>query len=186
MARKYQEIDKEIRRIEGQLLVAKQICRENVKEINHLKSQQKNDSILQQINDLLSIKSLNSDEHADQFNRLLHLVYEQQTVSLDNTIQYDEQEKKNEQCNSLLVNLSLNIAELESIFDNAKTLFTQPITSVNMFNNNTSLQEIADDQLSDTYIKERDPIQIYDLQKRVEILSKRLADTDQCDDCLIQ
>jgi hypothetical protein len=30
MARNYQEIEKEIRRIEGQLLVAKQICRENV------------------------------------------------------------------------------------------------------------------------------------------------------------
>jgi hypothetical protein len=30
MARKYQEIEKEIQRIEGQLLVAKQICRENV------------------------------------------------------------------------------------------------------------------------------------------------------------
>jgi len=30
MARKCQEIEKEIRRIEGQLLVAKQICRENV------------------------------------------------------------------------------------------------------------------------------------------------------------
>ncbi|CAF4401520.1 unnamed protein product [Adineta steineri] len=52
--------------------------------------------------------------------------------------------------------------------------------------NNTSLEEIADDQLSDTYIKERDSIQIYDLQKRVDILHKRLADTDQCDDCLIQ
>lgn len=30
MARNNQEIEKEIRRIEGQLLVAKQICRENV------------------------------------------------------------------------------------------------------------------------------------------------------------
>jgi hypothetical protein len=30
MARKRQDIEKEIRRIEGQLLVAKQICRENV------------------------------------------------------------------------------------------------------------------------------------------------------------
>jgi len=30
MSRNHQEIEKEIRRIEGQLLVAKQICRENV------------------------------------------------------------------------------------------------------------------------------------------------------------
>jgi len=30
MSRHNQEIEKEIRRIEGQLLVAKQICRENV------------------------------------------------------------------------------------------------------------------------------------------------------------
>lgn len=30
MARREEDIEKEIRRIEGQLLVAKQICRENV------------------------------------------------------------------------------------------------------------------------------------------------------------
>ncbi|CAF4205044.1 unnamed protein product, partial [Rotaria sordida] len=45
---------------------------------------------------LLSIKTLNSNEHADQFNQLLRLVYQQQrreTHTLDNTIQYNEQEK---------------------------------------------------------------------------------------------
>lgn len=31
MARREEDIEKEIRRIEGQLLVAKQICRENVR-----------------------------------------------------------------------------------------------------------------------------------------------------------
>jgi hypothetical protein len=37
MARHDQEIEKEIQRIEGQLLVAKQICRENVWIIIYLK-----------------------------------------------------------------------------------------------------------------------------------------------------
>ncbi|CAM2710320.1 unnamed protein product [Rotaria socialis] len=70
MARNHQDIRKEIQRIEGQLLVAKQICRENLKEINRLKIEQENDFILQEINRLLSIKSLNSNEHIDQFNQL--------------------------------------------------------------------------------------------------------------------
>ncbi|CAF3918161.1 unnamed protein product [Rotaria sordida] len=96
MTRNHQEIKKEIQRIEGQLLVAKQICRENLKEINHLKKEQENDNILQETNRLLSIKTLNSNEHVDQFNQLLRLVYQQQrrqTHTLDNTIQYNEQEK---------------------------------------------------------------------------------------------
>lgn len=32
------EIEREIRRIEGQLLVAKQVCRENVREVQYLAS----------------------------------------------------------------------------------------------------------------------------------------------------
>ncbi|CAF5038848.1 unnamed protein product [Rotaria sp. Silwood1] len=93
MARNDQDIKKEIRRIEGQLLVAKEICRENLKEINHLKKEQENNYILQEINRLLAIKTLNSNEHVNQFNQLLYLVYQQQTITLDNTIQLNEQEK---------------------------------------------------------------------------------------------
>ncbi|CAF3829774.1 unnamed protein product [Rotaria sp. Silwood1] len=93
MARNDQDIKKEIRRIEGQLLVAKEICRENLKEINHLKQEQENNYILQEINRLLAIKTLNSNEHVNQFNQLLYLVYQQQTITLDNTIQLNEQEK---------------------------------------------------------------------------------------------
>ncbi|CAF5174736.1 unnamed protein product [Rotaria magnacalcarata] len=94
MARNHQEIRKEIQRIEGQLLVAKQICRENLKEINRLKIEQENDFILQEMNRLLSIKSLNSNEHIEQFNQLLHLVYQQQkrqSIALDNTVQLNKQ-----------------------------------------------------------------------------------------------
>ncbi|CAF4643291.1 unnamed protein product [Rotaria sp. Silwood2] len=188
MTRNHQEIKKEIQRIEGQLLVAKQICRENLKEINHLKKEQDNDYILQETNRLLSIKKLNSNEHVDQFNQLLRLVYQQQkrqTSTLDNTKQYNEQEKSDDQYNSLLVDLSSNITELESLFNYAKTLFTQPITSVNMLNNTVSLQDIADDSTNDN-TKTQDSIQIEDLQKRIDTMHKRLTNIHQCDDCLIQ
>ncbi|UJR31724.1 hypothetical protein I4U23_019204 [Adineta vaga] len=185
MARKKEEIEREIRRIEGQLLVAKQICRENLQEINQLKKQQENDLIFQQTNHLLSMKSLNSDQYADQFNNLLHLVYEQQTESINKTIQYDDQEEKNEQDNSLLVNLSSNITELESLFDYTKTLFTQPITSINMLNNTISLQDITGDPSNQRY-QQINSIQIVDLQQRIDSLHKRLTNNDLCDDCLIQ
>ena len=93
MARNPQEIEKEIRRIEGQLLVAKQICRENVwrcsgadlyrcsllpllfqlQEINQLKQEQEtNDVVLQETNRLLAMKSLHTEEHVDQFNQLVN------------------------------------------------------------------------------------------------------------------
>ncbi|CAF3865530.1 unnamed protein product, partial [Rotaria sordida] len=91
----------------------------------------------------------------------------------------------NDQYNSLLVNLSSNITELESLFDYAKTLFTQPITSINMLNNTVSLQEIVDDSSNDN-IKTQDSIQINDLQKRIDTMHKRLTNIHQCDDCLIQ
>ncbi|CAF4241052.1 unnamed protein product [Rotaria socialis] len=161
MARNHQDIRKEIQRIEGQLLVAKQICRENLKEINRLKIEQENDFILQEINRLLSIKSLNSNEHIDQFNQL------------------------DEQYHSLLIDLSSNITELESLFDYGKNLITEPITSVNLLSNTVSLQEISDDSSND-YTKTQDSIQITDLQKRIDTLSKRLTNIHQCDDCLIQ
>ncbi|CAF3299647.1 unnamed protein product [Rotaria socialis] len=185
MARNHQDIRKEIQRIEGQLLVAKQICRENLKEINRLKIEQENDFILQEINRLLSIKSLNSNEHIDQFNQLLHLVYQQQkrqTITLDNTVQLNKQD---EQYHSLLIDLSSNITELESLFDYGKNLITEPITSVNLLSNTVSLQEISDDSSND-YTKTQDSIQITDLQKRIDTLSKRLTNIHQCDDCLIQ
>ncbi|CAF4811464.1 unnamed protein product [Rotaria sp. Silwood1] len=185
MARNDQDIKKEIRRIEGQLLVAKEICRENLKEINHLKQEQENNYILQEINRLLAIKTLNSNEHVNQFNQLLYLVYQQQTITLDNTIQLNEQEKDNDQYTSLLVDLSSNVTELECLFDYAKNLFTEPITSVNMFNNNVSLQEIADNSLNDN-TKTQDSIQINDLEKRIDTMHKRLMNIHQSDDCLIQ
>jgi hypothetical protein len=52
------------------------------------------------------------------------MIYEQQTSTL----------QQNEQNDKLLINLSSNITELESLFDYAKNLFTQPISSVNMLN----------------------------------------------------
>ncbi|CAF1203031.1 unnamed protein product [Adineta ricciae] len=181
MARKYEDIEREIRRIEGQLLVAKQICRENLKEINHLKKQQENDSILEQTNHLLSLKSLNSRQQADQFNDLLRLVYEQQANSLEKTIQAEE---KNADENALLVDLSSNITELESLFDYAKTLLTQPVTSIHMLNNTLPLHDITTD-LSTTRRLSTNSIQITDLQQRVDLMHQRLTNLDQCDDCLI-
>ncbi|CAF0754200.1 unnamed protein product [Adineta ricciae] len=180
MARKYEDIEREIRRIEGQLLVAKQICRENLKEINHLKKQQENDPIVEQTNHLLSLKSLNSDQHADQFNNLV--IHEQQATSSEKTIQTEE---KNADENDLLVDLSSNITELESLFDYAKTLLTQPVTSIHMLNNTLPLHDITTD-LSTTRRLSTNSIQITDLQQRVDLMHQRLANLDQCDDCLVQ
>ncbi|CAF4947812.1 unnamed protein product, partial [Rotaria sp. Silwood1] len=91
----------------------------------------------------------------------------------------------NDQYNSLLVELSSNVTELECLFDYAKNLFTEPITSVNMFNNTVSLQEIADNSLNDN-TKTQDSIQINDLEKRIDTMHKRLMNIHQSDDCLIQ
>lgn len=53
------------------------------------------------------------------------MISERQNNTEDTTIQSDEE------YNNLLSNLSSNVTELESLFNYAKNLFTQPITSVN-------------------------------------------------------
>lgn len=53
------------------------------------------------------------------------MISDQQNMTGDTTIQSDEES------NILLDNLSSNITELESLFNYAKNLLTQPINSVN-------------------------------------------------------
>ena len=53
------------------------------------------------------------------------MISEQRNSTGDTTIQSDEE------YSTLLVNLSSNVTELESLFNYAKNLLTQPINSVN-------------------------------------------------------
>jgi hypothetical protein len=53
------------------------------------------------------------------------------------------------------------------------------------FIDTVSLQEIADHP-SNNNLKEQESIEIYDLQKRIDIMHKKLLNIHQCDDCLIQ
>lgn len=180
MSRDNQEIEKEIRRIEGQLLVAKQICRENLIEINQLKKQQENNSILQQTHQLLSQPCLHSPEHVETFNKLLDLVYDEQLASLDTTVK-----SQNDNSSLILHKLSSNIVELERLFDYAKNLFTQPIQSLNMMNTTNSLQDLTIDN-SMTIINDEPSIDTVDLQNRIQTMQIKLDSLHHYDDCSIQ
>jgi hypothetical protein len=71
------------------------------------------------------------------------------------------------------------------MLDSKSYLIVEYIKTFLYFTDTVSLQEIADDPLNDE-IKDRCSIEINNLQERIDIMHKRLTDSDQCDDCLIQ